>query len=497
MYRLYRDPASDPFKITPKENAEVRALRSNAYPMVLVSSAQTLRRVSGRREYYDAIIKDIVKDMITLHYKEEHKCVLENVGLDGSILDNPAGRTINPGHSIENSWFLLNNSLVNDDKTLQNQALNILNWHLDLGWDKEFGGVYYFRDLFGRPCEQLEHDMKLWWVHNETLISTLVAHFLTGDDSYEEWYDRIVSFGELISTTIVSEYLNYAGIGSHLLDMRRIFLTSNRFRDANIDIVSSTPRLKKAVELAQERVIVGQGFIGATEQGATTTIGREGSDYSAAVAGYILDAESVSIWKDVEGILNGDPKQFEDVSYIPELTYLDAIELAYSGAQIIHPKTIKPLQNKRIPLYVKCFVNPSLPGSVIKAEIDRPIDKPILILKKNQILLSIKPEDYSFILEERMAEIFKILESYRAKVHLVQNSAISMALCIDSTRYLDEIVEEFHKAGFTVKYNSDMELLTIRGYHKEHLVQYAEAEGVYMTQRSRKVLRIIRKTKAE
>ena len=315
--------------------------------------------------------------------------------------------------------------------------------------------------------------------------------------SYEEWYDRIVSFGELISTTIVSEYLNYAGIGSHLLDMRRIFLTSNRFRDANIDIVSSTPRLKKAVELAQERVVVGQGFIGATEQGATTTIGREGSDYSAAVAGYILDAESVSIWKDVEGILNGDPKQFEDVSYIPELTYLDAIELAYSGAQIIHPKTIKPLQNKRIPLYVKCFVNPSLPGSVIKAEIDRPIDKPILILKKNQILLSIKPEDYSFILEERMAEIFRILESHRAKVHLVQNSAISMALCIDSTRYLDEIVEEFHKAGFTVKYNSDMELLTIRGYHKEHLVQYAEAEGVYMTQRSRKVLRIIRKTNVE
>ncbi len=315
--------------------------------------------------------------------------------------------------------------------------------------------------------------------------------------SYEEWYDRIVSFGELISTAIVSDYLCFAGVGSCWLDMRRIFLTSNRFRDANIDIEASTPRLQRAVELAQERVVVGQGFIGATEQGATTTIGREGSDYSAAVAGYILGVESVSIWKDVEGILNGDPKQFEDVSYIPELTYLDAIELAYSGAQIIHPKTIKPLQNKSIPLYVKCFVNPSLPGSVIKAEISKPIDKPILILKKNQILLSIKPEDYSFILEERMAEIFRILESHRAKVHLVQNSAISMALCIDSTRYLDEIVESFHKAGFSVKYNSDMELLTIRGYQKEHLAQYAEAEGVYMTQRSRKVLRIIRKTNVE
>ena len=315
--------------------------------------------------------------------------------------------------------------------------------------------------------------------------------------TYEEWYDRIVSFGELISTAIVSDYLNYAGIGSHWLDMRRIFLTSNRFRDANIDIEASTPRLLRAVETTEERVIVGQGFIGATEQGATTTIGREGSDYSAAVAGYILGVESVSIWKDVEGILNGDPKQFEDVTYIPELTYLDAIELAYSGAQIIHPKTIKPLQNKNIPLYVRCFVNPSLPGSVIKAEIAKPIDTPILILKKNQILLSIKPEDYSFILEERMAEIFHILESHRAKVHLVQNSAISMALCIDSTRYLEEIVDALHKAGFTVKYNTDMELLTIRGYRKEHLSEFAEREGVYMTQRSRKVLRIIRKTKGD
>ncbi|MBO5806516.1 MAG: aspartate kinase [Tidjanibacter sp.] len=315
--------------------------------------------------------------------------------------------------------------------------------------------------------------------------------------SYEEWYDRVVSFGELISTAIVSDYLSYAGVGSEWLDMRRIFLTSNRFRDANIDIEASTPRLLRAMECATQRVVVGQGFIGATEQGATTTIGREGSDYSAAVVGYILGAESVSIWKDVEGILNGDPKQFEDVSYIPELTYLDAIELAYSGAQIIHPKTIKPLQNKSIPLYVRCFVNPELPGSVIKAEISKPIDTPILILKKNQILLSIKPEDYSFILEERMAEIFAILEHHRAKVHLVQNSAISMALCIDSTRYLDEIVDEFHAAGFTVKYNTDMELLTIRGYRHEHLVEFAEAEGVYMTQRSRKVLRIIRKSATE
>ena len=191
MYRLYRDPASDPFKITPKENAEVRPMRSNANPMVLVSSAQTLRRISGKHEYYDAIIKDIIADMIDLHYKEEYKCVLENVYTDGSILDNPAGRTINPGHSIENSWFLMNYAKTAGDEELMEKALNILNWSLDIGWDEECGGVYYFRDLFGRPCEQLEHDMKLWWVHNECLIATLVAHFLTDDERYEELYDKI------------------------------------------------------------------------------------------------------------------------------------------------------------------------------------------------------------------------------------------------------------------------------------------------------------------
>ena len=191
MYSIYRNPESDPFKITPKENAEVRSLRSNAYPMVLVSSAQTLRRVSGRHEHYDAIIKDIIADMINLHYKEEYKCVLETVYTDGSILDNPAGRTINPGHSIENSWFLMNHAKNTGDEALMEKALNIMSWHLDLGWDKEYGGVYYFRDLFGRPCEQLEHDMKLWWVHNECLIATLVAHFVTGEDRYEELYDKI------------------------------------------------------------------------------------------------------------------------------------------------------------------------------------------------------------------------------------------------------------------------------------------------------------------
>lgn len=192
MYSIYKDPSSDPYKITPKENADVRNLHSNAYPMVLVSSAQTLRRIDpAKKDYYDGIIANLLKDMIGLHYKADLKCVLENVNPDGSILDNPTGRTINPGHTIENSWFLMNYAVETNDNGLLEKALNMLKWSLNLGWDTEFGGIYYFRDVYNRPCEQLEHDMKLWWVHNECLIATLTALKITGEKIYEEWFEKI------------------------------------------------------------------------------------------------------------------------------------------------------------------------------------------------------------------------------------------------------------------------------------------------------------------
>ena len=195
MYSIYKNPANDPFKITPKENAAVRNLHSNANPMVLVSSAQTLRRIdSSRKEYYEGIIKNLIDDMIGLHYKPDLKCVLENVKMDGSILDNPTGRTVNPGHTIENSWFLMNYAAETNDSDLLKKALNMLQWSLELGWDKEFGGMYYFIDIYNRPCEQLEHDMKLWWVHNECLIATLTALKLTGEKVYEEWYEKLHSY---------------------------------------------------------------------------------------------------------------------------------------------------------------------------------------------------------------------------------------------------------------------------------------------------------------
>ena len=192
MYDIYDDGNNDPFKITPKENAKVRSLHSNANPMVLVSSAQTLLRIDPENgDYYNMVIDRVINDMLTLHYKPEHRCMLENVCLNGDILDNPTGRTINPGHCIENAWFLMNRANQTDDQALMEKALNILRWSLELGWDQEHGGIYYFRDLYGRPCEQLEHDMKLWWVHNECLIAVLMALHLTGDSYFERWYDKL------------------------------------------------------------------------------------------------------------------------------------------------------------------------------------------------------------------------------------------------------------------------------------------------------------------
>jgi len=210
MYTLYTNPESDPFKITPKENGKLRPLHSNANPMVLVSTAQTLKRVSGKNEHYDNIIEKIIDDMISLHYKEDLKCVLETVYTDGSILNNPTGRTINPGHSIENAWFLLNYADKTNNETLKKQALNILDWSLEIGWDEKFGGIYYFRDVYGYPCEALEHDMKLWWVHNEALIATLVAYKLTGDEKYEKWYEKIHKYSfEHFSDKEFGEWYGY------------------------------------------------------------------------------------------------------------------------------------------------------------------------------------------------------------------------------------------------------------------------------------------------
>ena len=307
----------------------------------------------------------------------------------------------------------------------------------------------------------------------------------------ELWYDTIVAYGELVSTTIISEYLNYAGVSNRWIDMRRCFLTEQRHKDAGVNIEASASLLKNALGKCVENIFIGQGFIGGAPDGTTTTLGREGSDYSAAVVANILDAESMSVWKDVDGVMNADPKAFPDAVQIAELNYLDTIELAYSGAQIIHPKTIKPLQNKNIPLYVRPFGDSTKPGSAICASPPVPPGVPVRILKGCQVLISIRPKDFSFVLEERLADIFSIFGQYRQKINLIQSSAVNLSLCVDDSRYLERVVDAL-QTEFRVVYNRDMELLTIRGYDQTTYDRYAEAEGVFLVQKTRRTARIVR-----
>ncbi len=308
----------------------------------------------------------------------------------------------------------------------------------------------------------------------------------------ELWYDTIVAFGEMLSTTIISEYLNSVGSKNCWIDMRRAFLTEQRHKDATIDIEASTPLLRQAVAEGGCSLCVGQGFIGGAPDGTTTTLGREGSDYSAAVVANILDAESMSVWKDVDGILNADPKVFPDAKQIKELNYLDTIELAYSGAQIIHPKTIKPLQNKNIPLYVRPFGDKRKPGTVIRGT-SAPVRVPIIILKKDQVLLTIRSRDFSFALEERFARVFATLERLRIKTNLIHNSAVNLSLSVDNSWHIDELKELLHNDGFDVLMSRDMELLTIRSYSEELLQKYAFTPNVYIRQATQSTVRIVRK----
>lgn len=343
-------------------------------------------------------------------------------------------------------------------------------------------------ELYGAPT-RLEKIERLFGELEQVATETVYR-----PEDAELWYDTVVAFGELISTTIISEYLSERGIDNCWLDMRRCFRTEQRHKDASVDIAASRTLLRNAMKQSKACIFIGQGFIGGAPDGTTTTLGREGSDYSAAVAANILDAESMSVWKDVDGILNADPKVFPDAVQIAELNYLDTIELAYSGAQIIHPKTIKPLQNKNIPLYVRPFGDKRKPGTVIR-RMSAPIEVPILILKKDQVLLTIRSRDFSFVLEEKFAEIFSLLERYRIKVNLVHNSAVNLSLCVDNSWHIDEAIQALRNEEFDVMKVENMELLTIRGYNGDLMERYASGPEVFLLQRTQSTARIVRKNR--
>ncbi len=324
---------------------------------------------------------------------------------------------------------------------------------------------------------------ELYWAIEETQIK-----------SYDYEYDQIVSVGELLSTRIVAAYFEQAGIPVQWLDARDLIRTDDTFREGNIDWEITQKQIQDKVGKLKSNnpnvVVITQGFIGATSENFSTTLGREGSDYSAAVFSYCLDASEMVIWKDVPGVLNADPKVFSDATLIEELSYYDAIELAYYGATVIHPKTIKPLQNKAIPLRVKSFVNPQLPGTRISTN-DHRNAIPTYIQKNNQVLISISPRDFSFIIEENFKDIFKHISDVRLKVNLMQNSALKFSVCVnDETERLQAFLVEMQKR-YLIKYNHNCTLLTVRNYSEALIERLTQQREILVETRSRNTVQMV------
>ena len=311
-------------------------------------------------------------------------------------------------------------------------------------------------------------------IHQKTtVLFEQLVRFLTQNTSrnYDYLYDQIVSYGELLSTTIVSDYLNEIKIYNNWLDVREIIITDAVFRDAKVNWQETEKRIKMKIDSSKLAIV--QGFIGADLNGNTTTLGREGSDFTAGIFAYCLDAESLTIWKDVLGVLNADPKEFKEVQLLEHISYEETIEMAFYGASVIHPKTIKPIQNKKIPLIVRSFKNLNSPGTKVSEGVTLEPTIPCLIVKKNQVLVSISSLDFSFIVEENISDIFKLFHKYQLKVNLIQNSAISFSVCVDNNlNHFDLFYNEI-KNMYKVSFVKNVDLFTVRHFTENSL------EGIY------------------
>ena len=317
-------------------------------------------------------------------------------------------------------------------------------------------------------------------------------------DDYDFEYDQIVSLGEMISTRIVSAWLMESGIENTWVDVRDLIKTDNTYREAVVEWESTESAIKKKLSPVMKgegsSVVVTQGFVGVTTENYNTTLGREGSDYTASILGSVLGAEDVTIWKDVPGVLNADPKWFEKTKKLEAMSYHDAIELAFFGATVIHPKTLKPLQNNAIPLYVKSFFDPEKEGTLITGVKKLPKELelvPSFIFKVNQVLISILPRDYSFIVEENLSEIFKLFADIGVKINLMQHAALSFSVCVDEDGgKIPDLVEALQK-DYKVLYNEDVELVTIRDYDQATIDRVISGKKIYVEQKSRQTARFV------
>ena len=334
--------------------------------------------------------------------------------------------------------------------------------------------------------QQAENQLKDFFTEVEWLLHDKPVR------EYDYYYDQIVCCGELLSTALVSIYLNESGIKNKWVDVRDIVRTDDNFRDAYVNWNFTQQKVKEDIEplFSEFDIVITQGFIGATDENESTTLGREGSDFSAAIFANILDAESQTIWKDVEGVMNADPKEFPEAVIMDALSYREVVEMAYYGAQVIHPKTIKPLENKSIPLHVRCFLNPELPGTVISS---KPVHNlpPVIVLKKNQVLMELSSKDFSFVEEKPMSQLHEMFAAIKIRPNLSQNGAISLLCCLDDK---PEKIEKLALAAseiFDVQIEKNLTLLTIRHYTEEKIDELTKGKIMVLQQKTTETIQIL------
>ena len=389
------------------------------------------------------------------------------------IVISAVGKSTNKLEEITQLYIDSNSELASKIATLKKEHINIVE---SLSNDHKTDET---KIIF----EQLKVDIEKIFGYLEKLFSN------EANQDYDIIYDQVVPVGELLSTKIVSAYLNSINLLNSWTDARKLILTDSSFRNAEVDWQLTEMSIQNLEW--EENLIVTQGFIGGTKGNFMTTLGREGSDYSAAIFSNLLSAESLTIWKDVDGVLNADPKFFNNTIKLDNISYKEAIELAYFGASVIHPKTIKPVQNKNIPLWVKSFINANEPGTLINDNTDKDDEITKYIFKSDQVLMSFSPKDFSFIKEKNISEIFDALAGQKLEVSTIQNSAINFSISVDYDKNKIEKLLQTLQEKYTIKYNQGLELLTIRHFDDEILAKLINGRQVFLEQKSRNTVRVL------
>ena len=394
--------------------------------------------------------------------------VLKTTGHDKTLVVVSAmGKTTNRMELVIKNYF-------ENKAELQSAIHEVLKCHNDI-----------LLDLFDNKRHQVFTDVKLLFDELNLFLKS------NKSPDYNFVYDQTIGFGELISTTIISHYLNEIGLNNNWIDVRDFIKTDNYYRRANVNWEQTQGKI--ALNFNTSILNITQGFLGSDANNFTTTLGREGSDYTAAIFAYCLNANSVTIWKDVPGVLNADPRYFENAQLLHQVSYREAIELAFYGASVIHPKTLQPLQQKEIPLYVKSFLNPTGDGTRVSKSKALEPEIPCFIVKKNQILISLSSLDFSYIMEENISEIFSLLHLYKMKVDVIQNSAISFSVCIDNLYDNLEKLLQHLKAKFKVTCHDNVSLYTIRHYNDVAINELEKDKLVLLKQLTQGTVQIVTK----